>query len=135
MAYFLNLFRKASELGRLDNENARLVAALQKTEWKVTELEKEVRSERNKKDKILLRYADQVSRQNKLPEHFVSDAKPPEPPPIEVPSMLEDERYRHTAQKLREADLELVSGDEGRVEPFEVYYEAVKKDPEYVFVN
>lgn len=65
-------------------------------------LEKALITERQAKDKVLLRYADQVSKQVGLPQHFVDDAKPKveDKPDAELES-----RVRDAAIVQREQDI------------------------------
>ncbi len=75
MSYFRNLFNQALRISRLETKCEYLESLLDREETRNKYLEKQILAERKKKDDVLLRYGDQVSRQAKLPEHFVSDAE------------------------------------------------------------
>ena len=83
MAFFRKLFAKMSEIDRLQAElkweSHKRYAEEQRAdraEAKLELTEKALGAERRAKDKIALRYCDQISRQQKLPERFVEDSKP-----------------------------------------------------------
>ncbi len=83
--FWSNLFNQGSKIQTLTTLNDYLNAELDKTRWKVEALEKELRKSNASKERILLRYADQVSIAGKLPQHFVADSLPvvlPEEPKL-----------------------------------------------------
>ena len=129
-------FAQAGEIDRLTRELNfaekkcdEMERLLDREEKRANLLESALLKERGAKDKILLRYADQISRQQKLPQHFIDDAREPEKEVVEVPTMMEVEHVKWAAKELREFDL--AQGRE--TPPIEVYEQKVKEDPSFVF--
>jgi len=131
MGYIRNLFAKATEIDRLQGRCDYLQSCLDREIWKNQHLDEQIVAERKAKDKFVLRYADQISRQAKLPEHFVDDVTPKEAPKPEPLTMAEEEKVRWAAIELRNADI-----DSGRdAPPLETYINAIKEDPNSVFIG
>jgi len=133
MAFIRNLFKKASEITRLNQEidfiirqKNEIEGLLNREESRNALLEKSLKSERTAKDKILLRYADQVSRQVKLPEHFVSDAAPKVEVKPEVLNTEQEQKLNWLANEQR--DWDIAEKGEENVPPLEVYINAIKAD-------
>ena len=134
--FIQRLFDKADTIGHLEVQVSMLMDRLSHAEGKLDLTEKALVSERRAKDKIVLRYADQVSKQAGLHQHFVNDAvesKPDEPEQL----MSEYKRgmIESAARRLREHDLEKCRTDEemARVPPVEEYVSGVMADEDFVF--
>lgn len=129
--FFTNLFAKASELTRLDNEVGWLRSEVKRKDAQLQLAEEALEKERKAHNTALRRTADLICRQQKLPEHFVADLTPKEPPKPEEPDPKEVERIAWAARAMRDDDIA-----NGRDVPsLDTYIEAIKKDPDFVFVD
>ena len=130
--WFTNLFAKATELSRLDNEVAQLRIDLGQEIANRKLLESALEKERNKHNLALRRTADMLCRQNKLPEHFVKDIEPSEPRKADpVESFVKNDNITHYAKELRDADIEKGMN----VASLEEYIDAIAADPDSVFIS
>jgi hypothetical protein len=99
-------FKTRAENAALRAEVSLLRSQSDKLEWKVAELEKEVRSERNKKDRFVTQYCNQISQKNGLYGVF-EDKKPREVEKTERNlSQAEEDKLYWLATQMREDDLQ-----------------------------
>ncbi len=127
--WFRNLFRTAGEVASLTRECLFLQKEREKLEWKVAELEKEVKAERAKKDKFVTQFCNQISVKAGLYGQFTNEevkAKAVEQlPPVLTP--FQEESLRTYATQMRNESIE-----DGmlNVPPLETYIEGLRQDPE-----
>ena len=99
--FIQRLFDKADTIGHLEVQVSMLMDRLSHTEGKLDLTEKALVSERRAKDKIVLRYADQVSKQAGLHQHFVNDAVEPKDEPEQLISEYRMGMIESAARRLR----------------------------------
>ena len=124
-----NLFRTAGEVASLTRECLFLQKEREKLEWKVAELEKEVKAERAKKDKFVTQFCNQISVKAGLYGQFTNEevkAKAVEQlPPVLTP--FQEEEIATYAAQMRNADI-----DDGmqNVPPLDMYIQNMRQDPD-----
>ena len=127
--WFRNLFRTAGEVASLTRECLFLQKEREKLEWKVAELEKEVKAERAKKDKFVTQFCNQISVKAGLYGQFTNEevkAKAVEQlPPVLTP--FQEEEIATYAAQMRNADI-----DDGmqNVPPLDMYIQNMRQDPD-----
>ena len=127
--WFRNLFRTAGEVASLTRECLFLQKEREKLEWKVTELEKEVKAERAKKDKFVTQFCNQISVKSGLYGQFTNEEvkaqKVEQLPPVLTP--FQEEEIATYAAQMRNADIE-----EGmlNVPPLDMYIQNMRQDPD-----
>lgn len=113
MGFFSKWFNQAAQLDTLGRDldfeqrkSSELEKLLIREEDKNALLEKEIKRVNTAKDKIVLRYADQVSKQVGLPQHFVSDVieKPVKDKP-EI-DLAKEAQITWLAEENRQADID-----------------------------
>ena len=137
MAFWSKYFQQAAEIDTLrrdlefeQRKNAELQSLLEKEEWRVEALTKEVKVSRNSEMRTLRHHADVVSKQAKIPASFVNLAKedePKPPPPIDADM---EAKIQFAAETARQMDI-----DDG-IEPedIEEYIATIRQKPEqYIF--
>ena len=92
-------------------------------------LTKALKAEQNAHNKALRRYADQISKQVGLPQHFVNDVTPPKEP---QPEFVDISRLTIEAANIRQADID--AGEE-EVPDLEFYIEALKNNPSEIIIG
>lgn len=127
MGFIRNLFAKANTIDRLADERDYLQSCLDRETYRNGELEKQIIKERNRVDKFLLRYADNLSVKNGLYAKFTQDAKELEPQKESAPEPV-SEKITWAAEKNREADVQFYG--EENVQPIEVYVKEISENPE-----
>lgn len=117
------MFARLSETNFLRFKCEFLEDQLAKTEGRLKRTEDALAQERAAKDRIILRYADQISVKNGVYGKFTQDAKEEVPETKSEP----DEKLMWLAQQQRQADL-----DAGytNVQPLEHYIEELSRNPE-----
>ena len=127
--WFRNLFRTAGEVASLTRECLFLQKEREKLEWKVAELEKEVKAERANKDKFVTQFCNQISVKAGLDGQFTNEevkAKAVEQlPPVLTP--FQEEEIATYAAQMRNADI-----DDGmqNVPPLDMYIQNMRQDPD-----
>ena len=91
------------DLAFAEREKVLAERELSRVEQRATLLETALDSERKAHNLVLRRYADQVSKQVGLPQHFVADSKPK---PEEVPDPDVEARIMTLAKMQRDADID-----------------------------
>jgi len=128
LGFFRRMLRTAGEVAVLSQQLAFYEEENKKLVWKNEQLDKEVRKERAAKDRILLRYADQISIKSGLYGKFEKDIPKVEEVNEErkILSMEEEVRIEWLAKSMQNDDIE--SG----IEPpsLETYKDAIRKNPE-----
>ncbi len=124
MGFFRNLFTTAGEVASLTREVLSLQGQLEHERTRNALLEQQIIAERKKKDSVLLKYCDQVSKLNHLPMVFREKVERPaqEPEPL---SIVEEERVKYIAEAMRNDDLDR----DGDARPIEAYIDAINLDP------
>lgn len=112
-------------------KNSELQSLLEREEWRVKELEKEVKTSRNSEMRTLRHHADVLSKQAKTPASFVNLAKedePKPPPPIDADLEAKIEWAAEMAMQMdKDEGITPMSLDE--------YKRIVRRDPEkYIFL-
>lgn len=127
--WFRNLFRTAGEVASLTRECLFLQKEREKLEWKVAELEKEVKAERAKKDKFVTQFCNQISVKAGLYGQFTNEEvkaqKVEQLPPVLTP--FQEEEIATYAAQMRNADI-----DDGmqNVPPLDMYIQNMRQDPD-----
>lgn len=129
--WLVNLFRKASEIGRLENETAVLRGVIEGKKQRIALLESSLEKERQAHNRALRRTIDTLARQQKLPERFVKDTEEKEPEPQFIHP--EREKFEHYAREMRDNDIATMGIE--NVRPLEDYVERIEADPEQVFIG
>lgn len=124
MGFVRNLFAKATEIDRLRDERDTARMYLHRADTRIEVLEKQLQTERDKKDKFMLKYCDQISVQHKLYGVFAKDDTPKPEKPIEL-SPEEEADVQWLAQTQRNADIDLGKD----VPDISVYETAIRQDP------
>lgn len=125
MSFFRNMFRTAGEIAVLSQQLAFYESENKKLAWRAEQLEKQVTKERDSKDKVMLRYCDQISVKNGLYGTFkeiaVEKTKVTEP----AFTQAETEKIEYLAGEMRDSDIQM------DIEPksLETYIEAIKANP------
>lgn len=129
--WLTNLFRKASTIGRLENEAVALRGVIEGKKQRIALLESSLDKERQAHNRALRRTIDTLARQQKLPERFVQDTEEKEP---EIPFIHpERDKFEHYAREMRENDIATLGIE--NVRPLEDYVERIEADPEQVFIG
>lgn len=126
-----NLFRKASEIGRLEDEAIALRGVIEGKKQRIALLESSLEKERQAHNRALRRTIDTLARQQKLPERFVKDTEEKEPEPQFIHP--EREKFEHYAREMRDNDIATMGIE--NVRPLEDYVERIEADPEQVFIG
>lgn len=102
----MKFFDNRARIAELQAEVKFLRAQNQTLEWKNTELEKEVRAERNKKDKFVTQYCNQISQKNGL--YGVFEEKKAEKKESQPRSLTpkDEEKLNFFAEQMRAEDLQ-----------------------------
>ncbi len=127
-----NLFARASEIDRLQREvdftrrqKEEIEGLLEREESRNALLESALKAEQKAHNMALRRYADQMSKQVGLNQHFVADATPKQPDkPLQL-SADEEERVSWMAKVQRDEDVD--AGLSPR--PIEFYENIIREDP------
>jgi hypothetical protein len=122
MMWFRNLL--APEIAQLTREALFYKELYEAERIKSALLEKTVLAERKKRDDLVLKTLDQISRQHGLPMVFKEKVVQPKPEP-EPLSMADAERVSYIAEAMRNDDLDR----DGDARPIEAYIDAIKLDP------
>jgi len=126
-----NLFRKASEIGRLEAEAIALRGVIEGKKQRIALLESSLEKERQAHNRALRRTIDTLARQQKLPERFVKDTEEKEPEPQFIHP--DREKFEHYAREMRDNDIATLGIE--NVRPLEDYVERIEADPEQVFIG
>lgn len=128
MGFFRDMFRTASEVANLTSRCVYLEGERTKLEWKIEQLEAEVRRERKRYDAFQRTYFNQISVKNGLYGAFDNAGedrpKTPETLPPEI-TPIEEETLRSYAVQLQEDDRA-----QGIDRPLSDYLAAMKEQPE-----
>ena len=95
--------RQGMEIEFLQREKVYLESECTRQDQRISLLETALAKEQKDHNLALRRYADQVSKQVGLPQHFVADAKPK---PEEVPDPDLEARIMTLAKMQRDADID-----------------------------
>lgn len=130
MGFLRNLFKGASEYTALSQQLAFQEKRAETAEWKCEQLEKEVKAERKRFDKVQATFMDYVAKREGSQGKFTAVQVEPEVIEPEKLSMYEQGKIEWVAQSMRQADI-----DEGR-EPhsLEAYIEAIEANPQQYLV-
>ncbi len=130
MKFLRNMFRTAAEFAVITQQCAFYEEELKKANWKNQELEKQLQKERTKKDTVLLKYCDNVSRQQGLLPNFTQEEEK-KVEPQEAFSDEEEAKFIFAAEEMRKADIA------ANIEPppIETYVEIIKKNPDRYLLN
>lgn len=129
--FLVNLFRKASEIGRLEAEAIALRGVIEGKKQRIALLESSLEKERQAHNRALRRTIDTLARQQKLPERFVKDTEEKEPEPQFIHP--DREKFEHYAREMRDSDIATMGIE--NVRPLEDYVERIEADPEQVFIG
>ena len=132
-SFFRNLFRTAGEVSGLSQQVTFYEKQNELLEWKVKELEKEVKSERRLKDTFVRQFCNQMSVKNGLYGAFKTpeEEKRPEQSKLFDLSPDEEEKILWAAEQMRNDDIE--SGNDPR--PIEAYANKLREDPARYILN
>jgi hypothetical protein len=133
-----NLFARASEIDRLQREvdftrrqKEEIEGLLEREESRNALLESALKTEQKAHNMALRRYADQMSKQVGLNQHFVADATPKEADkPLQL-SPDEEERVTWMAKVQRDEDVD--AGLSPR--PIEFYENIIREDPSKYLIS
>jgi hydroxyacyl-ACP dehydratase HTD2-like protein with hotdog domain len=126
MGFFRNLFRTAGEVAALSQQLAFYETRAKTAEWKCAELEKEVKAERKRFDKIQATFMDYVAKREGTQGKFTAVQTEPVVIEPEQLSLYEENKIEWLAQQMLQADID--SGQEPHA--FHVYTDAIKSNPE-----
>jgi len=125
MGFLKNCFKSAGEFAAISSqltfqENRAITA-----ERKCEQLEKEVKAERKRFDKVQAAFMDYVAKSTGVQAKFSAVQQEKEPEVPEQLTLYEENKLEWAAKQMMQAD-----ADEGReVHPYHVYLDAVKAQP------
>lgn len=138
MRFWSKYFQQAGQIETLSRDlefekrkNIELQSMLERDEWRIEALEKEVTRSRNSEMRTLRHHADVLSKQAKTPASFVNLAKEDEPkPPPPIDADME-------AKIEWAAEVQLQMDKDMGIEPMSLdeYKRIVRREPEkYIFL-
>lgn len=129
-------FNQAGQIDKLtrqlefqEHKCAEIERMLEREEQRNALLESAIKTEQKAHNQALRRYADQISKQVGLPQHFVSDTTPKAEPKPEEPDM---EMVRWEALRIREADIDSGASD---VPPLQFYINKLIENPSDIIIG
>ncbi len=132
MGFLHNFFKTAGEVAALTQQCDFYQHELERVRWENEQLRAEVKSERQKKDRIVNKFCDQISKQQGLPTLFKEKEVTPQAEPEF--NYADEEAIRFTAESARNDDIERLraEGKEGIEFPpsIETYIDAIRQDPD-----
>ena len=125
MGFFRNLFKSAGEFAAISSQLTFQENRATTAEWKCEQLEKEVKTERKRFDKVQAAFLDYVAKSTGVQGKFTAVQVEKEPEVPEQLTLYEEDKLDWVAKQMMQADI-----DEGR-EPreFYAYLDAVKANP------
>ncbi len=134
MSFLRDMWATAQEVTALRQQLAFYQEQNNINEWKVEQLEKQVKLERTKHDKFVTVTMNQLCAQAKLPTNKYKDVEPDEtttqeePPEEKRERVAIEEQYKFYAGQMRDADIE--ERGEENVQPLEYYVQQIKINPD-----
>ena len=125
MGFFKNCFKTAGEFAAISSQLVFQENRAVTAEWKCEQLEKELKAERKRFDKVQAAFMDYVAKSTGVQGKFSAVQQEKEPEVPEQLTLYEENKLEWVAKQMMQADI-----DEGReVQPFYVYLDAVKANP------